>query len=116
MAGSGIIAGCFVAASLLDVLISVMYLRFYTTAAFIALFAVGGIFAAVISYFKCVSLAPAKTEFTRWSIIAMLLIMGLVFSWPLALLEGGEYGWAFRSFGIAMALSSLIFSKGKVDF
>lgn len=114
-AAIGIVVLAFTLISLFDILIAVFYSRFYSTAAFIVIFGVGGIFAGIYCYSISVSLAPVKNEFTRWSVIILIIITGLAFFFPLASLEGGEYEAAFRSFGVTVALSTLLFTKGKVE-
>jgi hypothetical protein len=60
-------------------------------------------------------MAPVKNEATRWSILLLLIASGIAFFFPLANMEGGEYEAAFRSFGLTLSLSSLLFVKGKVE-
>lgn len=110
----GIILLQFIAASLLDIVLDALYLRFYSTAAFIVIFGVAGIFAAVLCYSKAVGMATVKNEFTRWSVIILMIITGLFFFFLLAPLEGGEYEAAFKSYGVTLALSSLLFIKGNM--
>lgn len=111
----GIISLVFIVTSLFDVAIAVMNQRFYSNAAFITVFGVGGIFASVISYMQAIALALQKNEFTRWSIIAVMIGFGLLFFFPLARIEGGEYEAAFKAYGVTLALTSLLFMKGKID-
>lgn len=111
----GIIIVMFVIVSLFDIVLAVMNSRFYSNAAFIVTFGVGGIFAGVIGYMQSISLAPVKNEWARWSLIILLILTGSLFFFVLAKLEGGEYESAFRAYGLTMALSSLLFIKGKVD-
>ena len=106
----------FIATSLLDVVLSAFYPRFYSTALFAVSFGVGGVFAAVLGYGKAITAAPLKNELTRWSTIISIWITALVFIFLLSVLEGGEYKTAFMSFGITMALSTLLFVKGEVAF
>ena len=101
----------FVAASLLDILIIFIYPRFYSTAAFITTFSVGGIFAGVMGYMNGMDNATEKNETARWLLISFLIVTGLLFFFPLAKLEGGEYEAAFKAFGATQALSSLLFVK-----
>ena len=103
----------FIAASLLDILLVFFYPRFYSTAAFIVTFGVGGIFAGVIGYMYPMEKIIEKNETARWSLISMLIITGLIFFFFLAKLEGGEYEPAFKAYGATIALSSLLFVKGK---
>lgn len=112
----GIIILVFVLTSLLDIAISVLYIRFYTTAAFIVSFGVGGIFACFFSYFGAASYASYKNEFTRWSVIVLIWIIALLFIFLLSVLEGGEYKAAFISFGVTLALTTLLFIKDKAVF
>ncbi len=111
----------FVAVSLLDIVISVLYLRFYNSAAFIVTFGVGGIFAAVLGYMYGIEQATEKNvrkdsfgEMVRWTIILFLIACGLLFFFVLAKIEGGEYEPAFKAYGITMALGSLLFINNKI--
>jgi hypothetical protein len=113
--GAGVILALFIAASLFDIVLAAIYPRFYSTAAFITVFGVAGIFAAVLCYGKSIVLAPVKNEFARWSIIALIWITALAFIFFLSALEGGEYQAAFISFGVALAITSLLFVKGKIE-
>lgn len=115
ISASIIIIIIFVAASLLDILLIVFYPRFYSTAAFIVTFSVGGIFAGVMGYMYGMEKAIEKNETARWLLISFLIVTGLLFFFPLAKLEGGEYEAAFKAFGATQALSSLLFVKGKPD-
>lgn len=112
--GLGIIILLFVITSLFDIVIAVFYSRFYSTAAFIVTFGVGGIFAGVFSYSYAVGYAAVKNNFTRWSVIILIWVTAALFIYPLSALEGGEYRSAFISFGITLALTTLLFVKGKV--
>ncbi len=113
---AGIIVFMFILTSLLDVVLAVFSQRFYSTAAFIVMFGVGGVFAAMFSYTKAVDFAGLKNEFTRWSSIILIWIMALLFIFLFSVLEGGEYAAAFISFGITLALTTLLFMKGEVGF
>jgi hypothetical protein len=111
----GIIILFFIAVSLLDILIAVIYPRFYSNAAFVVTFGVGGVFAAAFGYTASIPLAPVKNEFARWSLIILMIVTGLLFFFFLAKLEGGEYEAAFKAFGATLAPASLLFMKGKVE-
>lgn len=102
-----------VAVSLLDILIAVFYLRFYTSAAFAATFGVGGVFAAVLGYTYGIEQDTGKNELTRWAIIIFLFLCGLLFFFLLAKIEGGEYELAFKAYGATLALSSFLFVRDK---
>ena len=110
-----VIVVLFIIVSLFDIVLAVLYSRFYSTAAFIVTFGVGGVFASTMGYTYAIAQAPAKNEFARWSLILLLVITGLLFFFPLAKIEGGEYEAAFKAYGATMTLSSLLFVKGKVD-
>ena len=112
----GIIILTLIAASLFDILLVFLYPRFYSNALFIVCFGVAGIFASFISYIQCISLAPEKNEFARWSLIILLIGTGLLFFFLLSEIEGGEYKVAFKSFGLTLAISTVFFMKGKVEW
>lgn len=59
------------------------------------------------------SLVSIKSEFARWSIIIFVCITALLSIFLLSALEGGEYESAFIAFGITLALTTLLFIKGK---
>jgi membrane-bound acyltransferase YfiQ involved in biofilm formation len=105
----------FVAVSFLDIIIAVLYARFYSNAAFIVTFGVGGIFAAVFGYMNGISAMDVQDEQSRWTLIIFMLIMGLVFFFPLARLEGGEYEAAFKGFGATLSMAGFLFAKGKIE-
>ncbi len=113
--GLGTIILMFVVTSLFDILIAVFYSRFYSTAAFVVTFGVGGIFACIFSYSKAVGFAAVKNEFTRWSVILLIWVAAALFIYPLSVLEGGEYQAAFISYGVTLALTTLLFIKGKIE-
>jgi hypothetical protein len=107
------IFGVFVVTSLFDVVLVFIFPRFYSNAAFITTFAVGGIFAGVIGYMNGMERSIKKNETDRWGFISLLIMIGLLFFFLLAKTEGGEYESAFKAFGATLALSSFIFLKGK---
>lgn len=113
--GLGAIIVIFIVTSLFDIVIAVFYSRFYSTAAFVVTFGVGGIFAAIFSYSKAVGYAAVKNEFTRWSAIVLIWITAALFIYPLSVLEGGEYQAAFIAYGVTLALTTLLFIKGKIE-
>jgi hypothetical protein len=104
-----------IAVSLFDVLLVFFYPRFYSAAVFIVLFGVGGIFAAAFGYMYGIEYAAEKNEPARWSLIAFIVITGLLFFFILSKIEGGEYEPAFKGFGATLSLGSLLFVRGKVD-
>jgi hypothetical protein len=113
--GLGTMIVMFVVASLFDIVIAVFYARFYSTAAFIVTFGVGGIFACIFSYSKAVGYAAVKNKFTRWSVIILIWVTAALFIYPLSILEGGEYQAAFISYGVMLALTTLLFIKDKIE-
>lgn len=111
--GLAIILIAFVAASLLDVVLALIHPRFYSMGALIAIFGVGGVFAGVFCYTGAIDFSPDKTQFSRRSLLILMVATGLVFFFPLATFESDEYAIAFKSFGVTLALSSLLFLKEK---
>lgn len=105
----------FITASLLDIILAALHPRFYSSAAFIVIFGVAGVFAGIFCYAGSIALCPVKNEFSRWSIMVLMILTGLVFFFWLSVIEGGEYAPAFKSFGVTLAMSSLLFVKGKVE-
>ncbi len=109
---TGVILLTFVIVSLFDVVLAVLYARFYSNASFVVTFGADGIFAGVTGYMNSIVQAPVKNEQARWGLI---ILFGLLFFLLLAKLEGGEYEAAFKVFGFTPAASSLLFVKGKPD-
>jgi hypothetical protein len=105
----------FIIISLFDILLAVFYSRFYSTAAFVVTFGVGGVFAAFFCYAKAAAVAGVKSRFTRWTILILIWITALLFIFLLSALEGGEYKAAFIAYGITLALTSLLFVKGDLE-
>ena len=110
-----VIFAVLVAVSLLDILLLFFNPRFYSNALFITTFGVGGVFATVLAYMMGVERSVIKDEFARWSLVILLIAAGAAFWFILSKLEGGEYGPAFKAFGLNMALSTILFIKGKVE-
>jgi MFS family permease len=104
-----------IATSLLDILLAVLFSRFYTQVLFVVTFGVGGVFAAVLGYMYGIESAPEKNESARWSLITLMIAAGVLFFFLFSEQEGGEYKPAFKAFGVTLALGSLLFMKGKVD-
>jgi hypothetical protein len=105
----------FVSVSLLDIVIAFFYARFYSNAAFIVTFGVGGILAASFGYVVGINYSVKKNEAARWTLIATMIFSGLILFFLLSRLEGGEYEAPFKAFGATLALGSLLFVKGKVE-
>lgn len=102
-------------ASIVDIILSVISARFYSTAAFITIFGVAGFFAAVLAYSYSIKQFPEKTNTARWALIITYLIIGALFFFVFAVLESGEYEVPFKAFGITLALGSFLFAKGNPD-
>ena len=114
-----LIAACviitvFVAVSLLNVIIAVLYIRFSTNAVFVTTFSVGGIFAAVIGFQTGIDYSAQKNETIRWGLILFFITSGLLFLLWFAKMESGEYKAALKGYGITLALGSLLFVKEKL--
>lgn len=107
----GILVAGFVAASLLDIFISVLKSRFYTEVAFVVTFVVVGIITASVAYINLSEIQAYKSAATHDTILATLIISGLVFFFPLAKIEGGEYEVAFKGYGAAIAATSFLFFR-----
>ena len=110
-----VIVTAFVVASLVDIILAAISPRFYSTAAFIVIFGVAGVFAATMGYMYGMQAAGEKKESTRWILIIFIILTGLLFFLFLAKIEGGEYEPAFKSFGATLVLSTLLFIKGEVE-
>jgi len=95
--------------SLLDIFLAAIgeFFGTYSYALFIVIFGVAGIFAAAATlsppdYFK-------KNPVPLWVALLYNIIIGLLYYFPFALLEGGEYQPAFRSLGVMLVAGSLFF-------
>jgi hypothetical protein len=109
-----VIVACFIAVSLFDIVVAVVNLRFYSTAAFITLFGVGGVFAAFLANSYALT-GTKKTTAERWTVLITIFAAAFAFFFPLAAIEGGEYAPAFKAYGITLALTCLIIWKTKMD-
>ena len=103
-----------IAACLFDILLAVISSRFYSNAAFIVIFGVAGIFATILGFSIGMEQAAEKNETTRWSLLILAILAGLLVFFFLAAIEGGEYGPGFKAFGVMTSLSSLLFIKGNL--
>jgi hypothetical protein len=98
----------FIAASIIDVILAAIGFDNYTNAVFIVVFGVGGIFAGILGYTALDRITPGD-RLTSVGILAMQIIIGLLFFFPIAAIEGGEYRVPFKAFGCMLALSSVFF-------
>ena len=98
-----------VLASIMDILLAALgeFFGNYSYTLFIVVFGVAGIFAAVFT------LSPPerfkKTPVPLWVSVIYNILIGLLYYFPFALLEGGEYQPAFRSLGLMLVAGSLFF-------
>jgi membrane-bound acyltransferase YfiQ involved in biofilm formation len=115
LTGAAIILLMFVIVSILDIIIAVLNARFYSNAVFITIFGVGGVFATVFAYMMGIEKANHKSETARWALISVIILLGVLFFFPLAKIEGGEYKAAFKSYGLMIALTTFVFMRGKID-
>ena len=97
------------AASIFDVLVAGMLIRGYGNAVFITIFGVAGVFAGLLGYVVAMEKAPKDDRVVSIGVIVMQVIIGLLFFFPIATLEGGEYRVPFKAFGLMTALTSLVF-------
>jgi drug/metabolite transporter (DMT)-like permease len=81
----------------------------YTNAVFIVVFGVGGIFAGILGYMAALDRITPGDRLTSVAILAMQIIIGLLFFFPIAAIEGGEYRVPFKAFGCMLVLSSVFF-------
>jgi len=108
-----IIFGFLIATSVVDIILVVIYPRFYSNALFIVLFSVGGIFAGLVGYMTGMDFVPVKNKTARLGMVSMIVIMGLLFFFLIARIEGGEYKVAFQAYGVTLILSALFAAREK---
>jgi len=111
----GIILLMLVMTSLFDIVLVLFYSRFYSNVLFIVTFGAGGVFAGVLAYMNTVKMVPERIETARWILAMIIIVFGFVVFFLISKVEGGEYGPAFKAFGITMALAGLLMAKGKFD-
>ncbi len=112
----GIVALLFIVVSIFDIFLAMFRGRFYTDITMVVLFGVAGVFAAIFGYSYGIKQFKEKNELARWTLIITELALGGLFWFLLSPLEGGEYGPVMKSYGLILAITSLIFIKGKADF
>ena len=105
-----------VVVSVFDIILAVVYSRFYTSALFAITFAVAGIFAGFFSFAYGTKLYKENAGKARWPVTAMIVLTGLILCFLIAPLEGGEYKVPFITFGIALIAGSLFVNWLKIDF
>lgn len=97
--------------SIVDILVSAIFFRFYSNLAFITIFGVGGIFAGVFSCGYAIDKDPEKIERSRRMIIITNVIAGLLFFSLISEIEGGEYAVPFKAYGATLAIAGWFFGK-----
>lgn len=105
-----------VVVSVFDIILAVVYARFYTSALFAITFAVAGIFAGFFAFAYGTKLKEEFAPKARWPVMAMIILMGLLFIFLIAPVEGGEYEVPFISYGIALICGALFVGWLKIDF
>lgn len=102
-----------VAVSFIDIFIAAWYGRGYSTAVFVVLFGVGGVFGTVFSYMSAIESVRENRNRVKWWVIGFLIFSGLLIFFLIAKLEGGEYEGPFKAFGLMTALTTLLFFNDK---
>ncbi len=98
-----------VVASILDIILATIgeFTGTYSNVAFVVIFGVAGIFAAVFT------LSPPekfnKNPVPLWVMLVYNLIIGALYYFLISLLEGGEYELPFRSLAVMLVAGSLFF-------
>ena len=99
--------------SVANILISAVFIRFYTDLTFIVIFGVGGIFAGLVGYSYGIERATEKDALSKWVLIITLIISGLLFFFYFSGLDESEYETAFKAYGAALIISCLYIAKSK---
>lgn len=94
---------------LLDWVIISLYHGFYTRLSIVITFGIGGIVAATTAYFNGIKMADRVSETIHWSLIDLILLLGIFFFFFLARIEHKEYEIAFKAFGSTLSLGSCLF-------
>lgn len=110
-----LVAG-FVAVSLFDLVMSVMNPRKYSKLFFVVVFGIGGAFAGFQAYATGYKSLKEKSKRPHPYTFLLILATSGIFFFLLALLEGGEYGTAFRSYSVMSSLAGALCLHLKVDF
>lgn len=101
----------FVFVSIIDLIIAMINVRYYTSIPFIVTYGISGMFAAVFGFYYGKQMMPSVNKNETWYLIGFQVITGLSCFFIFGKLEGGDYEAAFKSFGAALALGSLLFIK-----
>lgn len=106
-----------IAASLLDILLSVLVPRFYSRVFMITSFIVPGFFSGIFSYDAAMDkIENSRRQKSARPVILLIIICGALLYYPVAPLVGGkEYNWPIKSFAIAQALSAVILWKSRLQ-
>ena len=100
-----------IAASIMDIILAGIGFFAYSNAAPVVVFGVAGVFAGLIGCMQVMDKTHKDERTTSLGIIAMHVIIGLLFLFPIATIEGGEYKLPFKAFGLMLTLSSLFFLR-----
>ena len=106
----------FLLVSLVDVVMIFLYPRFYSLLLFICSFGVAGVFAGLFAYGAGRQQIPSINRRQETLVFALVSLMGILFVFPLSLLEGGEYEPAFKAYGIGTLLGSFLVYRLKPDW
>ena len=104
----------------IDSLIVLLFPRFLTPVGLIISFAIGGMLAAALSYQYGMEISTTRSNADKWSLLILQVICGLFCFFLLAKLLAktstislsyNELDAAFKAFGSAMAMGSLLLIK-----
>lgn len=99
---------------LLDWIVITLYHGFDTRLSMVITFGIGGIVAATTAYFNGVQIANRVGETLHWSLIDLILLLGVFCFFFLSKIEHKEYEAAFKSFGSTLSLGSCLFITRKI--
>ena len=86
-----------------------LFPEFYSLTAFILSFAIGGILAAALSFEYGMQINATQDPAEKFSIIVLQVLTGAASYFLLSKLQQSAYEIPFKSFGLALALGSLLY-------
>ncbi len=101
----------FIGLAFTALLTSMLVPNFHSIIIFIASFAIGGVLASALSFEYGITFSGGRNSQSKLILVIVQIIIGLAGFFILSGIQQGEYEIPFKSFGVALALGSLLHLK-----
>jgi hypothetical protein len=100
----------FIGIAVFDIIINMLIPGLFSYTGIIISFALAGIYASAFSFEMAIEMTPKRTS-DKYTVIIFQIILGLACFLFLSKINDSEFEIAFKAFGSALALGSLLFIR-----